>query len=755
MSLTLIAGSRAVTGKQEAAHLTLLDRMRHVNDAGHLCGDRQGCMKGTRRDVISQLENWLNDEQDKRVFWLNGLAGTGKSSIAQTFAEMNFADGRLGASFFCSRYYEDKSNLRKIFPTLAFQLARRFPRFREELLPVLVANPDVGQEALCSQMEKLIIRPFEKTQIKTLIIIDALDECRDEEPASALLSVLSRYLYKIPFVKFFITGRPEPRIRSGFRLESLRPHTDILRLHEVKRSSVDSDIRLFFKVQLTNVAKDRSDFNLPEEWPSSFDLDILCAKAAGLFIFASVVVRFVSSKDHQPTRRLTDIIGLPNNTVKEGRAGIDQLYTEVLQLAFYNIQTDDGEFYSSFRSVVGAVVLVFNPLSVPALSDLLGELDLSTSLRSLHSLLIIPTNQLDLTPIHAIHKSFPDFLTNPQRCTDKQFFIDPPVHHRCIMLLCLRLMKERLKRNICQLDDLSPLSEVKDLPARKTAYIGDALGYACCFWASHLAKTASSGPGDQEVFCAIDEFFTTCFLFWIEVLSLMKKLDTGVYALNYIDQWYLMVSQMWSNYKILLVYLYLFSQEFHASGQMMANVFYWNTLIQYVTLLPRFTTLHFHFALPHPGFNSTTVWSFHRLSRWLKGPQLNGEHVLAQSHWMEFHMSFHVDRTLWQLALGLSLTTLLFLMQSQAVKQLFSPVTQIGSDLLFSHQMGDYLYLEVMTGLSSFGICRLVVLLGLSMATPTMFFQFLFQQIVPGLFQEPWIGEFVCGTFRQGSATIL
>ena len=31
------------------------------------------------------------------------------------------------------------------------------------------------------------------------------------------------------------------------------------------------------------------------------------------------------------------------------------------------------------------------------------------------------------------------------------------------MLLCLKVMKARLKRNICQLDDLVPLSEVKDL----------------------------------------------------------------------------------------------------------------------------------------------------------------------------------------------------------------------------------------------------------------------------------------------------
>jgi len=134
--------------------------------------------------------------------------------------------------------------------------------------PILTASPDVGKETLYSRMERLIVGTFRATQTSTLIIIDALGECRDEEPASALLSVLSRFVNKIPFVKFFITGRPEPRIRSGFRLESLPPHTDALRLHDIKRSSVDSDIRLFFVTQLAAISKNRSDCNLSEGWPT-------------------------------------------------------------------------------------------------------------------------------------------------------------------------------------------------------------------------------------------------------------------------------------------------------------------------------------------------------------------------------------------------------------------------------------------------------------------------------------------------------
>ena len=107
----------------------------------------------------------------------------------------------------------------------------------------------------CSQMEKLIIGPLKAAYTQTLIIIDALDECKDEDPASAILSILSRYINEIPDVKFFITGRPEPRIRSGFRLQSLLPITEIFKLHEVKPEAVNNDIELFFQVQLTELAK--------------------------------------------------------------------------------------------------------------------------------------------------------------------------------------------------------------------------------------------------------------------------------------------------------------------------------------------------------------------------------------------------------------------------------------------------------------------------------------------------------------------
>jgi len=537
--------------------------MPHTADASYHTGNKQGCLRGTRKAILWEIEHWSAGEHKQQIFWLNGLAGTGKSTITQTFAERMFADGKLGASFFCSRHFADRSNLQAIFPTLAFQLAYRYQLFRDKMLQVLKGCPDVAHESLCSQMEKFIVGPLKAANISTLIIIDALDECKDEEPASAILSILSRYVNKIPTVKFFITGRPEPRIRTGFHLKPLLPITEVLKLHEVKPETVDNDIKLFFQTHLTELAQKRSDCDLTEDWPSSSEIDILCKKASGFFIYASTVVKFITSSNYPPPEQLNMITSFPQITSHEWSSGIDILYTQVLGQAVNDVDVDKEKLYTHFRTVIGAVVLVFNPLSAKALSDLLVVPGISSTLRSLHSLLIIPTN--NVTPVQIFHKSFPDFLIDKSRCKDHQFFINPPVHHAEILLSCLKLMRKRLKRNICGLDDYTTLSEVKDLPVRQKECIGDALEYACCFWTKHLLGIPGSSPGVEEVQGAIDEFFPTCLLFWIEALILMGKLDIGVFALNDIQQWYTLVSCMWRNCSE-NPYLHLFRQGLHASG---------------------------------------------------------------------------------------------------------------------------------------------------------------------------------------------
>src|SRR5579872_1660198 len=134
------------------AEAAVLNNFRSARQAEYRHGSRVGCLKGTRTTVLDKIELWTRDPDGQPVYWLNGLAGTGKTTIAQTIAERMFADGRLGASFFCSRDFEDRRNLKFIFPTIAIQLARTYTQLRSKLIPLLRSDPEIGHESLYGQM---------------------------------------------------------------------------------------------------------------------------------------------------------------------------------------------------------------------------------------------------------------------------------------------------------------------------------------------------------------------------------------------------------------------------------------------------------------------------------------------------------------------------------------------------------------------------------------------------------------------------
>ena len=198
------------------------------------------------------------------------------------------------------------------------------------------------------------------------------DECRDEDPASAILSVLGRFVSEVPEVKFFVTGCPEPRIREGFRLPLLAEVTDMFILHDIKPSLVNSDIQLFFKENFLELARRRPGL---DNWPTKEQLDLLCKRAAGLFVYAVATVKFLDHKSNNPRGQLECLLQLAESTVWEGKTEfkadttLDLLYMSILQEAFGKDVPKDDLKSCSF---LGAVVLATNPLSPSTIAALLG-----------------------------------------------------------------------------------------------------------------------------------------------------------------------------------------------------------------------------------------------------------------------------------------------------------------------------------------------------------------------------------------------
>ena len=478
--------------------------------------------------------DWAKTPQDQNVFWLNGLAGTGKSTIAQSFSEMVANKGLLGASFFCSRDYIDRRELKNIFPTLAYQLASHCPHFRSRIIRVIKEDPTLAHASLISQLENLLITPLSGKNTSCVIIIDALDECIDDQPASAILSVLGRFVTQLPLVKFFITGRPEPRIRTGFRLPLLQPLTQIFLLHKVELLSVNNDIQLYLTQRLTTIAKQRSGLELPDPWPSSDEIEALTKKSSGLFIFASTLARFIESEHHEPGGRLQLVLEA-NSTKHEGTAGIDSLYSQILKHAFPG--TYEPEVLENMRHVLGAIVLAFNPLSQKELSEILGVSTsfISTTLRHLHSVILMPTNESQ--EIRIFHKSFPDFLQDPKRCTNGRFCINPVTYHGDMVLNCLGLVK-MLKRNPCSLPPFTMNQDIPNLPQLLESRLGGAIRYACSYWARHLEFSPTSGGSVVTLATILLENAPP----WIEVMSLENHLEEVIHSMHGLLDWLTKVS---------------------------------------------------------------------------------------------------------------------------------------------------------------------------------------------------------------------
>jgi hypothetical protein len=394
---------------------------------------------------------------------------------------------------------------------------------------LIQSDPGIAYVSLYSQMEKLIVQPLIKSDISTVIVIDALDECEDKDPGSVILSVLGQLVPEIPKVKLFLTGCPEPQITEGFHLPLLAEITDVFILHTVELDQVNNDIQLYFKHSFSELA---GCCNELYNWPTEDQLGQLCTRAAGLFVYATAVVGFISHPNRNPRKQLELLLQSQKIGDHEGEA-LDSLYTSILQRAFVH---DKPEHDIKTQSILGAVILVTNPLSPFSIATLLGidAEDVLPLLSSVNSLLILQEDPN--LPVQPFHKSFPDFITNPARCTNQRFHISPPYHHLELLIHCLGLMNQALEKNMCNLSDAVVNSDVSDLKER-CEKIDPALRYACVSWHIHLVSAQTTPTHTPVIVPTLHQFLEKKFLFWLEVLSVLGATRNAVDALQATMDW--------------------------------------------------------------------------------------------------------------------------------------------------------------------------------------------------------------------------
>ncbi|KAB5588539.1 hypothetical protein CTheo_8022 [Ceratobasidium theobromae] len=541
-------GLRTLSKVNKQQEMSLLGGLSTVTDAKYNSSystaiKRRGCTAETRENVQEDLRKWVQDPNGAKVFWMSGMAGTGKTTLAYSLCEWLEKNNQLGASFFCSRTSSSCSDFSRIVPTIAHQLAQFSPPFRSALHQALSENPEVGGQNIVLQFKELLQEPLSKSKAEIskgiVVVIDALDECGNKSGVRLMLEMLLKFAPNLP-LKFFVTSRPEPVIHDKMTSPEGIPPA-LMYLHDVERDLVERDIQKY----LTEVL---SPMRPP---PKKRQIERLARNSGRLFIYAATVARYIFPDDIpvDSAARLKTMLMTKVERPKGGSGKqyeeLDQLYHTVLSMAF-DKRLEESEL-ENMRRVLWTAVCAREPMTVKTMSSVLDLTydQVSLALRPLRSVLHVSEGSEVVSTLHA---SFPDYLLDYSRSGSEKFHCDEPEHSEFLARRCFEVMKD-LKFNICNLESSFVLDKhVPDLDDRAEKAISPSLFYACRYWSEHIQQAPASPPltppspspaavSSAPLSTMLDEFLSQRLLFWMEVLNLKRCIGVGASMLLRVQNW--------------------------------------------------------------------------------------------------------------------------------------------------------------------------------------------------------------------------
>ncbi|KAG9089097.1 hypothetical protein FRC06_001720, partial [Ceratobasidium sp. 370] len=303
----------------------------HYRAFGSMEVHRTGCMPNTRTGVLQDLREWVHYGKFRNVYWLHGIAGSGKTTIAYSLCEYLENSGKPAASFFCSRDFPACRDVKHILPSISYQLARLSRPFRCAISSVLQQDPEVCNQPVDEQFKRQIAMPLQDVGhtfgVDVVLVIDALEECDDKDGVNQILDTCFEGLP----VKFLITSRRNPGMLEHMLVSQGGQRRAELQLDEVDRTVTQEDVRTYLRAKLECLGL------------SDDDLKCLVQRSGGLFLYAASVVRYLGQEDSpdggERLKRLQDISSFTESIAYRN---IDVLYTTILEEAVEEIDLESS-----------------------------------------------------------------------------------------------------------------------------------------------------------------------------------------------------------------------------------------------------------------------------------------------------------------------------------------------------------------------------------------------------------------------------
>ncbi|KAJ3570551.1 hypothetical protein NP233_g4337 [Leucocoprinus birnbaumii] len=387
------------------------------------------CHEGTREKVGEKLRKWFHDPERRwKTMWLYGPAGTGKSAVAQTFAEYCEGTESLGSAYFFSRpNHRDKYET--VVPTIVFQLATAIPAYRILLTRAIAADPSILSKTPQVQLRKLIIEPFTElraqgdpiTQKTLLIVLDGLDECHGLKGQLELVEMISEVnQLSLPFL-WLVCSRPEPHLVYIFS-KAIECDRHQLVIDADMRQDVEKFLRDGFrKMQIELLGM------VDESWPPAKLFKQIVDIADGLFVLATAILGYIGNSSYAtPNQRLLDFLAFMEHAHRLATdnplEALDLLYSRILMDVPTSVMPATRRILH--HCLYEMDIADFEVPTAQVLANLLclDQHEFYNALRSLHSVLEIPSPDNAISsPLHMYHASFKDYLCSPSRAG--KFFI--------------------------------------------------------------------------------------------------------------------------------------------------------------------------------------------------------------------------------------------------------------------------------------------------------------------------------------------